>query len=308
MFFYVIYCRIKYSESKINIVHDIRSLKELIGFAGWNMLGEISWIFTGQGVNLLLNIFFGPVVNAARGIAYQVESAVLRFVNSFQMALNPQIVKTYAASEHNQTMNLVYRGTRFSAYLMLLLTYPLIFEMHYILELWLGDVPQHTVLFTQLVLVCSFVQCTTNLFATVAKAYGNIRNYQIIISIILFMNFPLSYFLLRMGAVPEATILVAIGVQLATIVARIALTKKMIDFSVREFATKTILPVVFVAALGCIVPLIIVHCQSESFLRFVLNTLAMDSVLIFIILTIGLQKSEKDMLLVYATKILKHGK
>lgn len=308
MSFYVAYCRIHYVESSIKMVRDTRSLKELVGFAGWNMLGEIAWIFTGQGVNLLLNVFFGPVVNAARGIAYQVESAVMRFVNSFQMALNPQIIKTYAASEHEQTMALVYRGTRFSAYLMLLLTFPLLFEMHYVLKLWLGDVPPHTVLFTQLVLVCSLVQSTTNLFATVAKAYGQIRNYQLVVSAILFLNFPLSYLALFLGMEPEITVMVAVNVQILAIVARLLLTKKMIVYSIKEFFSEAIVPVFYVSMLGCILPVFVVHFIRESFVRFSFNTVLMDIILLVFIYCIGLQKTEKEMIKRIILKVFRHGK
>lgn len=300
---YFLYCVGHYPESRIHYIRDAKTAKNMAWFASWNMLGEVAWIFTGQGVNLLLNIFFGPAINAARGVAYQVETAVMKFVNSFQMALNPQIIKTYAVGEQPQTIKLVYQGTRFSFYLLMILSIPLLFEMDYVLGIWLYEVPPLTTQFTQLVLICSLVQCMSNLFATVAKAYGKIRKYQLVISTILFLNFPISFILLKTGFSPLYTVMTAILIQIVTLVARLILTKKMIVFSIREFLVRVFIPLSFIFLLGCIIPLFITYNYTSCFVRFVTNTLLSELSLLLIIYHFGLNKNERTLIIRQLSKI-----
>lgn len=292
---YVVYCKRKFEESRLRYVKDMKSLRNLTGFASWNMLGEIAWILTGQGVNILLNIFFGPVVNAARGVAYQVEGAVMRFVQSFQVALNPQIIKTYAANQHGQTMSLVYMGTRFSFYLVLILSMPLYFEIDYVLSIWLKEVPPMTADFCRLIFVCGLVQTCSNLFATVAKAYGKIRNYQLIISFILMCNFPLSYLMLHWGFSPLSTVVVAILIQVFCLLARLLLMKRMIIYSIREFLCNVLVPLLVVTLLSGIVPCVISRIMTHGLSRFLCNVAATELVMVLIVYTLGLRQNERQL-------------
>lgn len=293
---YVVYCKRKYGESRLRFVNDMKSLSSLTSFASWNMLGEIAWILTGQGVNILLNIFFGPVVNAARGVAYQVEGAVMKFVQSFQVAMNPQIIKTYAANQHKQTLSLVYTGTRFSYYLLLILSVPLYFEIDYILSLWLEEVPPMTADFCRLILICALVQTCSNLFATVAKAYGRIRNYQLIVSFVLMCNFPLSYLMLHMGFNPLSTAMVAIFIQFVCLVARLLLMKKMITFSICDFLLNGLLPLFVVTLISGIVPYVISRTFTVGLSRFFCSLIATELVMILIIYTLGLRQNERQLM------------
>ena len=170
MMIYRFYCGKKYKEVRFRIVRDWGLLKQIVGFASWNMLGELAYVFTGQGVNLILNSFFGPAVNAARGLAEQVNGAVSRFVSNFQTAVNPQLIKNYAVGQLDEMKKLLYRSTRFSYCLLLALSLPIILKMDYILHLWLKDVPDYTTGFCQLVLVSSLVSTLSNLMAQVARA------------------------------------------------------------------------------------------------------------------------------------------
>lgn len=300
---YVIYCKNKFQESTLRFIKDFRSLRDLTGFASWNVLGEIAWIFTGQGVNILLNIFFGPVVNAARGIAYQVEGAIMKFVQSFQVALNPQIIKTYAAVQHSQTISLVYLGTRFSYYLVLILSLPLYFEIDYILSVWLKEVPDMTADFCRLIMICSLVQTSSNLFATVAKAYGRIRNYQLIISFILMCNFPLSYLMLYWGYGPLSTVGIAILVQVVCLLARLLLMKNMIEYSICDFMRNVILPLFVVTIIASVMPYFICNIMTEGLPRFLCNLFATEFVLFGIIYFIGLRQNERQLILNYIVNI-----
>ena len=264
------YCIRKYKEVKFHFIKDWKLLKEIVGFASWNVLGEIAWVFTGQGVNMILNVFFSPAVNAARGIADQVNGAMSKFVSNFQVALNPQIIKTYAAHEWDDTMNLVYRGTRFSYYLLFTLSFPIIIEMDKILHFWLKEVPPYTTVFCQLILIVSIIMSVTNLMAQVARAYGNIRNYQIIVSFVIFLNFPLSYLVLKIGFSPASTMVISVVIQFVLIFVRLALTKKMINFTYLEYAKQVFVPIIKVSFIASIIPVILrmsLHnCLASFFL------------------------------------------
>ena len=151
------------------------------GFAGWNLFGSIAWLLRDQGLNIVLNLFFGPVFNAARGVATQVSSAVMNFISNFQMALNPQITKNYANGKLEEMEKLTYLGIKFSYMILFFLAFPLSLNIDYVLHLWLVEVPDYTALFITLILVDSLVG---NLFGTPLmtslSATGNIRNYQIL--------------------------------------------------------------------------------------------------------------------------------
>ena len=263
------YCVKKYEEATFRVIRDTRTLKEMVQFAGWNMFGEIAWVFTGQGVNIILNLFFGPAVNAARGLADQVNGAVSRFVNNFQVAVNPQLVKSYAADQIEDMKKLLYRGSRFSYYLMLFLSLPLILRMNYILHIWLKEVPEYTTGFCQLVLICTLVSTISNLLPQVVRAYGRIRNYQIIVSVVLFLNFPLSYMALEWGASPLMTMVINIGIQFALIFIRLCLIRKMISITVLEFYKQVLLPISKVTIVSIIVPVICAYNFEDDFIGLV---------------------------------------
>ena len=301
---YNIYCRCRYAEVKLKFIIDWKTLKEIIGFASWNMLGEIAWVFTGQGVNLILNLFFGPVVNAARGIADQVNAAIMRFVTNFQTALNPQIVKSYAASQIEDMKRLLFRGIRFSYYLLFMLSLPLILNMDFVLNIWLTDVPQYAKEFCQLVLISSLTATISNLLAQVAKAYGKIRNYQIIVSFCLFLNFPLSYLVLKLGASPLWTMLINIAVQILLIFIRLLLTKSMISLSIRQFVLTVIFPIVGVSILASVVPIISYVSIPDGWLNFFLTSIISILSVATISLCIGMNKDERAYIKVISKKLI----
>lgn len=265
------YCKKKFIETRFRFNKDWKLLKQLISFASWNMLGELAWIFTGQGVNLILNFFWGPTLNAARGLADQVNGAVTRFISNFQTAVNPQIIKSYATEHIYEMKSLLYRSTRFSFYLMLALALPLIINMDFILHIWLKDVPQYTTEFCQLTLICSLISTISNLLAQVARANGDIRNYQIGISIMLFLNFPLSYIFLKEGYSPTCTITINICIQFALIFIRVFFIRNMAQITLKEFTLKALYPITLVTSTSIILPLLTFHYLPQNTVTFILN-------------------------------------
>lgn len=270
---YIIYVILNFPESRIRKIWRISVLKEVLTFSMWSLLGELAWVCVLQGINILINIFCGPTVNAARAISFQVNAAVTSLTRSFQQAVNPQLIKHYAAGNILEMNILLFRCTRFSFYLMLLITFPLLLETRFILELWLKEVPQHTVLFCQLVLIGGLVDGLSNLLATIAKAYGKIRKYQIIVSFVLMLNFPVSFILLKMGYFPEITMYVYMVVSLFLLYIRLYLTKEMVNLSPIDYIKQVIYPILKVSIVCTIILFSINYILHPSLYRFFISCL-----------------------------------
>ena len=301
---YRFYCTRKYKEAKFKFIKDWNLLKQIVGFASWNMLGELAWVFTGQGVNIILNSFFGPVVNAARGLAEQVNGAVNRFVANFQTAVNPQLIKNYASDQLGEMKTLLFRSTRFSYYLLLALSLPIILKMDFILHLWLKEVPDYTTGFCQLVLVSSLVSTFSNLLAQVARAYGKIRNYQIIVSIFLFLNFPLSYIVLKFGGSPLSTMFVNIGINAMLLFVRLRLTNRMIQMTYGSFIRNVLFPVIIVTAVALVIPLTIYFMLDNSIISFIIVCLVSFVSVGVSTYALGMNTNERLYILAAISKII----
>lgn len=301
---YRFYCTRKYKEAKFKFIKDWNLLKQIVGFASWNMLGELAWVFTGQGVNIILNSFFGPVVNAARGLAEQVNGAVNRFVANFQTAVNPQLIKNYASDQLGEMKTLLFRSTRFSYYLLLALSLPIILKMDFILHLWLKEVPDYTTGFCQLVLVSSLVSTLSNLLAQVARAYGKIRNYQIIVSIFLFLNFPLSYIVLKLGCSPLSTMCVNIGINAMLLFVRLRITNRMIQMTYGGFIRNVLFPVMIVTAVALVIPLTIYFMLDNSIISFIIVCLVSFVSVGVSTYALGMNANERQYILVALSKII----
>ena len=294
---YILYCRIQFKEIKFKPQYDKKTFKMLLGFASWSALGELAWGFTLQGVNFVLNAFFGPLVNTARGISYQVQSIVMRFVSSFQTAVNPQITKRYAANEKESLYSLVFRTTCFSYYLVLVLSLPLMLNIDFVLTLWLGEYPEYTKIFCILILANCLVDIISNLLASVAKAHGRIRNYQLTVSFTLAMNLPLSYIALKLGLPAYSTFIVYAFVSFALLFARLYLLKRMVDFPVKSFIKEVVLPLIYITALILPLPLAARYVMNgNEFIDFITTSAAAVISVMTIIYLFGLKKEEKNII------------
>ena len=265
---YGVYCKHRFEECTYKFIYDKGLLKEMTSFAGWNFIGASSAVLRDQGGNIILNIFGGAAVNAARGFAIQISSAIQSFVQNFMTALNPQITKSYANGDHEYMMSLIFRGARFSYYILLLLSLPVIINANYILELWLVDVPQHTTSFVQLVLIFALSESLANPLVTAMLATGRIRNYQLVVGGIQLLNLPVSYALLRIGGAPEMVFVVAIAISICCEMARLYMLRGMINLSVREFLGKVYFKVLLVTITAAFIPLWITRVLPENFINF----------------------------------------
>lgn len=294
--FYVIYSRIKFPETKIIGYCNRGMMKEVMSYSGWSFFGALSSVLRSQGLNMLINMFYNPVVNAARGIAYQVNSVVNMFVANFSTAFRPQITKQYAAGERDSMMQLVFRSTRMCYYLVLFFFVPITLEAHYILQLWLGEVPEYTVIFVRLVLLIALVESVGNPIMAAIQATGNIKWYQIVVGSLLLLNLPISYVLLRLGYPPQSTMVAGAVIALVSHFARILFMRKQVDMSIHAYIKGPVLTMLVVTLCTIVAPCSLHITLEEGLLRFLL--VGATSVL-FSILSMyyfGITKSERIIL------------
>lgn len=267
------YCKKHFEECTYHFHWDKEILKKMFGFAGWNFIGASSAVLRDQGGNIVINLFFGPSVNAARGIAIQVNNAITGFVQNFMTALNPQITKSYASGNKEYMMTLIFQGARLSFYMLLLLSLPVLVNTHYILVIWLKIVPDHAVLFVQLILIFAMSESISNPLITAMLATGKIRNYQIVVGGMQMMNLPISYVCLRLGCMPESVLIVAIVISQCCLAARLYMLRGLIGLSSIKYLKTVYLNVLSVAVLSAIIPYLVSYNMKESFATFVIVTL-----------------------------------
>lgn len=266
-------------------------------FAGWSLFGNLAGVAFTQGVNILLNIFFGPVVNAARGVAVQVQSIVQQFIRNFQVALNPQITKSYAANELGEMHKLMFRSARFSFLLMFFISLPVLLETNFLLVIWLKIVPENTVLFFRLIMCTSLIYATANPLIIANQATGIVKNYQIVCGCILLTILPISYLVLKLGAPAYSVFVVHFVVEAIAQFARMYMLRHLIDLPVSAYMKQIYLPLLGVIVTSAILPLG-VHCAlDEGVLRF----LAVGAVSVLSVglasWTLGLTQNERRFLL-----------
>lgn len=256
---YLWYCRRNFEECRVKLHFNKIYWKEISAFAGWNFIGCSAGLLKDQGVNILLNLFTGPVVNAARGIAIYVNAAVYNFAENFMAAVKPQIIKSYASNDREYMFSLVERGARFSFYIILILALPILLETEFVLTLWLKQYPEHTINFVRLVLILSLCDIISNTLITLQESTGKIRNYQLVVGGMLMMNFPFSYICLKAGFVPEAVFLVAIAVSICCLLLRLLFLRSMVGLSMSGFLKRVCLRVLFVMIAAAIVPIAVTN-------------------------------------------------
>ena len=268
---YGVYCRVNFPECRYRFIYDKSLIRQMFSFAGWSFIGSASGVLRDQGGNILVNIFFGPAVNAARAVAVQLNGAIQSFITNFMTAVNPQITKSYASGDHAYMFSLMRKSSRFSFYLLLILALPILFNTDSIMSVWLETVPAHSVLFVRLFLIFTLCESVSQPLMTSMLATGNIRNYQIVVGGLQLLNLPVSYLCLKLGAAPESTVMVAIVISQICLAARLLMLEKMIGLSVKEFISRVYLNVIYVAAAAIVIPLIISFFLPDGILWTLLS-------------------------------------
>ncbi len=301
-FIYVIYCKRNFSECQYILVKDKSLAKEMFGFASFSFLNNTTNILNSQGLNILINIYFSVIYNAARGIATQVEGAIMQLVNNLTVAVNPQITKSYAIGDKDRVYNLVCQGTKYSYYLLLFFAIPVILETSYILHLWLVEVPYYAVTFTRLSLLGAMVKMLGNTGYTACMATGTIKRYSIWITSVGIMAFPLAWVAFSMGAPAEYAYYVFIVVYILVEIVRLMLMKQMLDFPISMFLREVILNIFIVTPIVLFLPILVYSQMNSGVIRFL--TVLIISILSTLIgvYAIGLKKSER----LFVNNILKN--
>lgn len=292
MTFYV-YCKKKFEECNFYYVYDKKLIKSIFSFASWNMIGSSSAILRDQGGNVLLNLFGGPVINAARAISMQVLHAVNGFVENFMMALKPQITQSYASGDREYMMKLIFQGSRLSYYMLLVICMPIFLNTEYLLHLWLETVPNHTVLFVRLILIFTMIESISSPLITAQQATGKIRNYQIVVGGFQMMNIPVSYVVLMIGANPESILYVAIFFAIVCLISRLYLLRYSIGLDSWFFFVRVIINVLYVTVLSLILSLLILFLFENPVLRFVIGSIESVICSLLVIFYVGCEEKER---------------
>ena len=289
---YRVVCKIKYPECKFKILWDKKYAGELFTFTGWSLFGALVGLFKNQLINILLNQFFGSIINATRSIANSVNSAVNSFSQNFSTALKPQIIKFYAKSDINESINLTFRGCKVTYFLMLVFTLPLIFNMESVLVMWLGEPPDNAVLFTRLALTDALIESVSYPLMALNQATGKIKIYQIVVGGILLLNFPISWLILKCGMPSYSVYIVANALCVIALILRVIIVHKQLNFSMKVFFTRVALQTLSVTIISILLT-IFFHKMTSKSSFFILDIIIDVSIVLAFSFLLGFDTNEK---------------
>lgn len=291
---YAVYCNGHFEECRYKYSFNKGLIKEMAGFSGWQFLTNTCWIINNQGINILSNLFFGVIVNAARGIASQVGGAIMQFVNNFMTALTPQLVKSYAQGDKDRFFVLICRGAKFSYYLLMILAFPILIKTEYILQLWLKTVPEYSVLFVRLSILASVANMIGNTGVAACLATGNIKRYTIILSSFGILILPITWLFFYLGYPPESAYIVFLVIYTIIIFVRLYVMKGLIDFPPSLFIKKVLIPILPTTIAAMTVPIWVSYKLTDNtFCSFSIVSVICISCSLAAIWTIGITRSER---------------
>jgi O-antigen/teichoic acid export membrane protein len=293
---YNFYCTRHFEESHYRWFYDRSLFKSMSSFAGWKMLGNLAYVLYMQGPNMLLNMFFGPVANAAQAAASQAQNAIGQFSRNFQVAINPQITKSYASEQLKEMHLLIFRGSRLTFCLLLLLCLPLMVEAPMVLGLWLKEVPDGTVVFLRFLLVILLVQQTASPLITSIAATGKIKRYEMITGGLMLTIVPVAYVVLKMGGAPWSVFAVYLCIAVFTYAATLWITLPPIKLSLREYSSHVLTPCTIVLFLSLITPVAMKMLTGRGLLLSLLTIVVTVTVTGILCYTIGIDEGMRSMI------------
>ena len=302
---YSFYCHRHFEESRSKLIFDKTIFRDMLSFSGWSFFTNTNSILNNQGVNMLINVFFGVTVNAARGIAVQVENAVLQFVNNFTVAINPQITKSYVSGEMERMYSLVCRGAKFSYFAMLLVALPIVCEAEKILNIWLTVVPEHTVIFVRLSLVLGVFDCIGASGYTACAAAGKMKRYALILTPIGLLEFPLTWMFFWMGAPVVSTYYLYIFVKFLVVIARLFLLRDMVGLTPVIFVKNVFRPILFTTLVAVLPSIFVIYVFPQSFWRLFISVIVALSTVSLASLYIGMTVGERQIIMERVYKLLR---
>ena len=302
----VIYVKSKFSICKFLLHKDKTIYKELFSFSGWSLLSSVGTTLSNQVLNMILNRFFGVLANAAIGVANQVNNTVYQFISNFQVAFEPQIVKSYAANEKDYLHELIFRTSKFSFYLLWIIVLPLSLNLDFVLTIWLSEVPNMATIFLRIILVYSLLDAIIGPLWMVSYAIGNIRNYQIVAFGVSFLTVPLAYIGFTFGFPPYWIVILRVLANFTFSAWRLGYLKKRMNFPVLEYLKNVLFSCLLVVALSSIFSFVVFHLTKiNTILQFFASCVATVISNIFAIYFLGCNKSEKEFLVKIIKKFLR---
>lgn len=303
---YIIYSFRKYKRLEIHFQKDKSGYKEVFSYMNWNLIGAMGSVGKSQGINIIMNVFFGPSINAARGIATHINTVVSSFSQNFMKAVDPQITKKYANRNKDKLIALIHSSSKLSYYLLYIIILPLIANMNYILTLWLKeDVPDYTLQFTILALIDALVLSITEPFGTGVQATGNVKFYQLTVGILSLLNLPVVYTILGYFENPLIPFMISIFLSVLMSVGRILVYKKINqDFSIADYIIRVLFPVFIVTIFSSLFTFFIIN-NADYFVNFLVNVILSVGFTGMLIFFIGLNREEKNLLLQFGLLFIK---
>ena len=305
--FYRYYTTKRYEECRFRMVREKPLYKTLLGYSGWDLFGGVAVICQGEGINVLLNMFFGPVVNAARAIAFQIQNAVSMFVGNFLTAVRPQVVKNYAEKNTDEMYRLTFNAAKFAYLLMLALVLPVCFEINFILNLWLGkNMPPDTPVFAVLVL-CTYLMETFHQASLMSyHAIGKIKLGNIVGGTLMICALPLSYVALKLGAPAYAVFIVIFFVNLTQMFWGWMIVHRYVAFSYMRLVKQVYVPTISISLIAVVSPLLLTHYMEQGWLRLIILGFVTEIIILMATYQIALGKKERQLAInFFRNKILK---
>lgn len=298
---YYIYCRTKFSDCRYKYVWDRKLYVNMLSFSGWSLLGSVALIGVIQGSSIIINIFCGVLVNAAVGIAAQVNTAVYNFVANFQTAFNPKIVKLYAAGRVEEFKQFILRTSKYSFLLLWVISMPIMICCKELLALWLVDVPDHSLNFCLLTIIISLIDAIQGPLWVSVQAYGKIKSYQIIISLILLSSLPIAYVCLSVFKLPpEYVFVVRIVINIFLSVARVLYLRKFFGLKIAAYVRKSCVPCLATVVVSLPLPLL-VYYNTTGYFQLIMTIMVSLAVSVASVYTLGFTKQERN----YAISFIK---
>ena len=262
------------------------------------MFGNIAAVARGQGSNILLNIFFGTVVNAAYGVSLQVNSAVKQFVSNFQVALNPQIIKTYAQGNHKQNHKLIFQGSKLSFFLLFLIACPVWINIDFILSVWLENPPKYTAIFIRLAIISLLIDSISGPLMIGIQSTGKVKWYQIVVGSVILLDLPITYFVLKFFQKPEYSYLVTISITSVALFIRLFFLRKLINFNIKDFFKEVLfkLFLIFLISFSLLYVVKTYMVINEEWFSFLFESIIAFVINIGLVIFLGFDKNEKLML------------
>lgn len=307
---YRIYCLKKFPECQFKFYKDKALLKELLSYSGWNLFGSASSMVKGQGLNILLNLFFNPTVNAARGIAYQINAQVAHFFSNFYTAVRPQITKYYAQGDIINMFKLVFMSSKMAYYLILIISLPVVIDTQYIIDLWLGQTPNFVIPFVRIIMIITAIDSMANPLMTSVHATGKIALYQSTVGIITMLNIPISYWLLKFQICtsPNTVFIVSLILAIVNFFDRLWIVNRLLKFPVIRYIKEVVLNGIVVTCCSIVIPLSLSLLSNNSFVMHFCIIISSVISTIITIYFIGLNNDERQFIKKTITKKLNYKK